>query len=81
MPSKQIQTGQYRLLSETSLEWRFAVGPIVAQGHVLIQNSLPEGVHRFFFYFLVDEGKEFPNTTIIGPLFPQQLNAILRVFR
>ena len=31
---------------------------------------------RFFFFFLVDEGREDPNTTISGPSLAGQGNAI-----
>ena len=34
----------------------------------------------FFLFFLVDEGREDPNTTISGPSLAQQRNAIKMAF-
>ena len=39
------------------------------------------GVQVYLFIFLVDEGREGPNTAINGPSSAHQLNAIKMVFR
>ena len=39
-------------------------------------ESLSEGVHLLRFFFLVDEGREDPNTTISGPSLAHQRSAI-----
>ena len=36
---------------------------------------------NFDYFFLVDEGREDPNTTISGPSLARQRNAILMAFR
>ena len=36
---------------------------------------------KFFFLLLVDEGREYPNTTISGPSLARQRNAIEMAFR
>ena len=48
--------------------------------HMRIQKVLSEEVQLWHF-FLVDEGREDPNTTISGPWSARQRNAILMAFR
>ena len=38
--------------------------------HDQIQKVLSEGVQKFAFFFLIDEGIEDPNVTINGPSMP-----------
>ena len=43
-------------------------------------ESFVKGVQFIYFIFLVDERREVPNTTISGPSFARQRNAIKMAF-